>query len=222
MVGSMHFLSRKGPLALVAALSFLVMACVMHQGAEVARHRWWAGLGPVLPHDTFPADCALCHVGQGWETLVEDFEFDHEGETGVPLSGSHAGARCLRCHNDRGPVAIFNAQGCIGCHEDYHYGELGSNCSDCHQQHTWRPVGMIAKHNQTRFPLEGVHVATACQRCHPGGLVGNFLPLDVECVTCHQDDLANAVNPNHIALGWVNRCDRCHIPIIWNQAEINN
>jgi hypothetical protein len=32
---------------------------------------------------------------------------------------------------------------------------------------------------------------------------------------------ARAVNPNHIGLGWVDRCDRCHLPRTWNHAEIN-
>ena len=37
-----------------------------------------------------------------------------------------------------------------------------------------------------------------------------------------ENDLARAVNPNHAGLGWVDRCDRCHLPRTWNQAEINN
>ena len=68
----------------------------------------------MLPHDTFPADCKLCHMGQGWNTLTDDFAFDHEKETGVPLVGAHDQARCLLCHNDRGPVELFASKGCAG------------------------------------------------------------------------------------------------------------
>jgi len=203
------------------ALLFLMAACVTQVRRSVSQHRWWAGLGPVLPHESFPSDCRLCHTGESWNTLVEDFEFDHGSETGVALEGAHREATCLRCHNDRGPVAVFTTQGCAGCHEDVHLGQLGSRCTECHQQQTWRPVGQLERHNQTRFPLVGAHAATACNRCHPGAWVGKFVPTDDKCVTCHRSDLARANNPNHIAVGWVDHCDRCHIPTTWKQAEVN-
>ena len=210
-------------LALVLALGSLTLACVMKFPGGATRHRWWTGLGPVLPHDTFPADCTLCHVGEKWNELREDFEFDHEAETDVQLVGAHARARCLRCHNDRGPVALFQARGCAGCHEDVHQGELGALCTKCHQQQSWEPQGQFAMHNRTRFPLLGVHAGTACRRCHPGAEVGRFQPVDIECLSCHADDLARTANPNHNALGppYTMKCDRCHLPTFWEQAEVD-
>jgi hypothetical protein len=199
-------------------LALLVLACVVNRPSGVARHRWWAGLGPVLPHDDFPADCNLCHVGRQWDTLTNDFEFDHLAETGVPLDGAHQQASCLRCHNDRGPVALFAAEGCGGCHEDIHLGTLSALCTECHIQETWLPVGQIALHNRTRFPLVGTHMGTSCRRCHPGAEIGRFTPTSTECVTCHFDDLNRTTN--HIGLGWVDNCDRCHMPTHWKQAEI--
>ena len=76
------------------ALALMVACAAPPDPATSARYRWWAGLGPVLPHDTFPADCHLCHVGEDWNTLVKGFEFDHERETGVRLEGAHEQARC--------------------------------------------------------------------------------------------------------------------------------
>jgi hypothetical protein len=204
-----------------AWVAFAIVACVARGPRSVEQHRWWMGFGPVLPHETFPADCSLCHVGAKWNTLREDFRFDHEAETGVRLDGAHEQAACLRCHNDRGPVATFTAQGCRGCHEDIHLGRLGPDCTECHRQETWQPFGQVALHNRTRFPLVGVHAATSCRRCHVGAEVGIFVPTDNQCVTCHRDDLARALNPNHVALGWVDRCDRCHIPTTWEEAEID-
>ena len=204
-----------------AAAALLVGACVTRGPESVQQHLWWAGIGPVLPHDSFPADCSLCHVGDDWQTLTEDFTFDHAARTGVALDGAHARAACLYCHNDRGPVAVFAREGCAGCHEDIHLGQLGSNCEKCHHERTWEPFGQVELHYRTRFPLVGVHASTACHRCHPGAEVGKFLPADPECVTCHADDLARAVNPNHAGLGWVDRCNRCHLPRTWQQAEIN-
>ena len=211
--------ARASRLLMALAGLALAFACVTAAPRDLAQYRWWSGLGPVLSHDTFPADCSLCHVGDKWHELRPDFEFDHEAETGYPLVGAHQAALCLRCHNDRGPVKTFAAQGCQGCHEDVHQGDLGKNCAECHHQRSWRPDGMFARHNQTRFPLTGAHARVACRRCHPGAEVGNFLPTDTECVTCHTGDLLRTTN--HVGLGWVDRCDRCHLPTAWPQAEID-
>ncbi|MBL8863663.1 MAG: hypothetical protein JNK02_16860 [Planctomycetes bacterium] len=203
-----------------AAACLVVAACVSHGTDSASLRLWWAGFGPVLPHDTFPGDCKLCHAGGDWSSLRADFAFDHEAETGVRLDGAHAVASCILCHNDRGPAAVFAQRGCAGCHEDVHQGSLGSTCAECHVETSWRAVGQHAMHRNTRFPLTGVHAITACHRCHPGYEAGRFTPTDTECVTCHASDLARAVNPNHAGLGWVDRCDRCHLTRTWNQAEI--
>ena len=199
--------------------AILVAACIAPDRVAGMRHRWWSGLGPVIPHDTFPSECSLCHEGNGWNDLTDDFYFDHEAETGVPLYGAHLDAKCLRCHNDRGPTGVFAAKGCAGCHEDVHMGDLGVNCTDCHDEWTWVPRDMVAMHNKTRFPLTGVHMTTACHRCHPGAFVGNFVPTDTECLTCHYYDLNKANNPPHAALGFVDHCDWCHTPRTWYEAE---
>ncbi len=206
---------------LALVLCYVVAACAMHGEGRLVTNRWAAGLGPVLPHDSFPSDCQICHEGDDWNTIKDDFTFDHEAETGHALTGSHRTASCLRCHNDRGHVDQFTAKGCVGCHEDVHLGQLDPDCTSCHDDLNWRPHGQREAHARTRFPLVGAHATTDCRRCHLGSEVGRFLPVDVECLTCHQADLADAVNPNHIGLGWVNRCDRCHVPLRWNQAEIN-
>lgn len=210
----------KGALWSGLALAFLVLACAVTGPQAVRQHRWWDGFGPVLPHDSFPADCGLCHEGEGWWTLVEGFTYDHAAETGVPLRGAHGQAQCLRCHNDRGPVEVFAAQGCAGCHEDIHLGQIQMGCETCHQETSWRPTGQVELHLRTRFPLIGIHTAVSCRRCHPGAEVGRFRPADPECVSCHAADRDQADNPNHLALGWVDRCDRCHQPTSWNQAEL--
>jgi hypothetical protein len=168
------------------------------------------------------AICATCHEGSTWHAIRKDFAFDHEKETGVPLVGAHSAAECLRCHNDRGPVAEFATQGCVGCHEDVHTGKLGKSCTDCHEQQNWQPGAEIVRHTRTRFPLVGSHTATPCFRCHAGADVGNFDRASVECVDCHRDQLALATNPDHQVQGWTTACDRCHIPTTWTGAGFNH
>jgi len=210
-------------LALAVALGLL--ACAMdggnkHSWKPVAPQQWQDARGPVVPHDTFPRDCSLCHEGQSWHVIRDDFVFDHAQETGVPLLGAHAQAECLRCHNDRGPVAQFAQQGCSGCHEDVHFGKLGDACTVCHLESAvdWRPKAAIAEHALTRFPLAGAHASAACWACHPGAQVGNFDRASTECIACHADDLARAVNPDHQAQGWTDNCQRCHLPTDWSEA----
>ena len=205
-----------GSCGLLSLLALLV-GCASEPRVDFALERYWSGLGPVLPQDDFPGDCRLCHEGAGWHTLNEDFEFDHEAETGVPLRGAHEQAGCLRCHNDRGPVAMFAARGCVGCHEDFHTAELGQDCARCHSEHDWRPIGQVALHARTRFPLVGAHAVADCRRCHTGARYGDFVPTDTECLSCHSDDLLRTTN--HVGLGWTSDCQRCHVPTFWEQAE---
>lgn len=205
------------PTAWICAL-FVLVACAQF----VPQQGWNRSHGPVVPHDSFPADCTLCHTGGDWHTLREDFTFDHEGRTGVALTGAHAAAGCLLCHNDRGPVAQFASRGCAGCHVDPHQGRLGADCKVCHDEVSWRPNEQIALHDRTRFPLVGAHAATACFRCHPGAQVGNFAGAYVQCEQCHQQDLSRARTPDHFVNGWTTDCQRCHTPIGFAPAQFEH
>ena len=66
-------------LVLFFAIGALIAACALNSPRGVEQHRWWSGLGPVLPHTSFPADCKLCHQGTGWNEFVIGFAFDHVG-----------------------------------------------------------------------------------------------------------------------------------------------
>jgi len=202
-------------LLLVAALAVALVSC---KNALTPRQGWNRSYGPVVPHDKFPADCSLCHTTGNWTTIKKEFTFDHEAKAGVPLRGAHRNATCLMCHNDRGPTGMFASRGCGGCHDDPHRSKLGRMCDDCHQEQTWRPKEIIARHNLTRFPLLGAHASTACFKCHPGAQVGNFSGQDTTCTTCHQKDLVTALSPNHVAQNWTTNCQTCHVPIGWKPS----
>ena len=201
---------------LLAILAGALLACISER--EVPVHGWWNERGPVIRHADFPADCTLCHKGKTWTELVEDFEFDHQERTGYALEGAHAQAKCLRCHNDRGPVEIFARQGCGGCHEDIHSRQLGRECETCHGEQDWQPQGQIGEHQRTAFPLQGAHLMVPCWRCHEAAERGFFQGLDRRCEACHRDVLLAVAEPDHQLLGWTNSCDRCHLATSWTQA----
>ena len=167
---------QKTLLVLGALLCSMILGCASGQRTDGDVHRWWQGLGPVIPHDSFPSDCRLCHVGDSWNDLAEDFEFDHAVETGYALEGAHTQAQCLRCHNDRGPVQSFLEQGCAGCHEDWHQGELGQDCQRCHTEQNWRAFGQREMHSRTRFPLTGAHAQGRLSPLSPGCVCRLLLP----------------------------------------------
>lgn len=207
----------------LATICVLMASCVLTRNRrQASRQQWNSERGPVVPHDTFPSDCSLCHEGGQWHKIRADFTFDHAQQTGIALAGAHQQAQCLRCHNDRGPVARFAQRGCVGCHEDVHRGQLGAQCNQCHNERNWIPEGQVVLHNRTRFPLAGAHTAVACFRCHPGAQVGNYLRAPIRCEACHQDDLASAASPDHRAQGWTQNCDRCHLPTTWAGAGFNH
>ena len=217
--------SRSIVLAGTAALCAVLAACpsgLFGRREKVKPQEWDASRGPVIPHDSFPTDCKLCHEGKNWHTIKADFAFDHGKETGVALAGAHAQAECLRCHNDRGAVAVFAKKGCTGCHEDIHRGELDRNCASCHSERTWVPEGVYASHAATRFPLTGTHIAAACSRCHPEAQVGNFRGADPRCESCHLKDVARAKKPDHALLGLTRDCQNCHKPVTWTGARFNH
>ena len=189
---------------------------------DAPRQGWSSRWGPLVSHKTFPGDCGICHVTERWDVLRKDFSFNHEKQTGHPLEGAHATAACLRCHNDRGPVASFAARGCGGCHPDPHTSSLGLDCTRCHEQTSWRPTGLIAEHARTRFPLFGAHAVAPCESCHAGAAAGQFRGAPTECDLCHRAELARATSPDHAASGWTSDCQRCHMPLGWERAFVRH
>jgi hypothetical protein len=65
-------------------------------------------------------------------------------------------------------------------------------------------------HQQSRFPLVGVHASVDCFNCH---LSESFLRYDVigpDCYTCHRGDYESTTQPNHLSSGFSINCTDCH------------
>lgn len=215
--------SRSVERGLFLALCAIVAGAVLVTcGTLTPREGWNERWGPLVPHESFPADCSLCHLPDRWDRLRPDFSYDHGKETGHPLRGAHEHAACLRCHNDFGPVQAYVARGCAGCHLDVHEHQLGAECTLCHDEQSWRPGGLVAEHARTRFPLFGTHAAVACELCHVRAPTGDYRGAPTQCEFCHQDDLSAATSPDHRANGWTTRCERCHFPTTWTGAGFNH
>ena len=52
---------------------------------------------------------------------------------------------------------------CMTCHDDYHRGQLGTACEQCHTVERWKKIHF--DHNkQSRFPLLDKHAVVACTK----------------------------------------------------------
>jgi hypothetical protein len=183
------------------------------------------------------ATCSACHTTAGWHQVGEDElrgRFDHAA--GFPLEGAHADAECSVCHGRpahatesvriRYPPGSEGraypspaAESCASCHIDEHDGEFASSpaggaCDGCHTQDEWYPAGFdVRRHNaESRFRLEGVHVAIPCVACHPGTVASSGasatprfrIGLREACVDCH------AADDPHGGQFEDRPCDACH------------
>jgi hypothetical protein len=135
------------------------------------------------PHKgRFGQDCAVCHSVSSWKTT----KFDHNLSI-FKLEGSHADVRCEQCHVDG--VYKGTPTDCFSCHkkDDEHNGRFGTNCAGCHKPTKWDDANF--DHNLSNFPLTGLHVDLACEKCH---INAQFAGLSTACSSCHADPVFHA------------------------------
>jgi len=160
------------------------------------------------PHgNNFDIDCGTCHSSDDWNNLSQN-TFDHN-QTAFALDGAHKKVNCVYCHTS---LKFTGAKRlCYECHTDYHKNELGNDCSLCHSEHGWDdPVRFIQFHNQTNFPLTGVHAMIDCESCHYNEQQRQYANTPVECSECHLDVFLSTINPDHKKAAFDTHCQTCH------------
>jgi hypothetical protein len=167
--------------------------------------------------------CSTCHVTRSFSAISRT-SFDHDA-TKYPLRGRHASVSCEGCHGrnlaNRTPAFVA----CASCHADPHPGagptaSARSDCATCHTVTGFTPSTFtVARHQQSRYPLEGRHVTVACARCHvterpPQGAAAQStlvraarlqLP-GVTCASCHRDSHRGEL----AARADQGACESCH------------
>lgn len=186
--------------------------------------------------------CQKCHVEhQGRDfTLIYwkngETAFDH-ALTGFTLQGKHATLACRQCHRphfirelhggsdektDSSRTYLGLVPTCVGCHQDEHRGQLGDNCTQCHDQTAWKPAGGF-NHALAKFTLTGKHPTVACIKCHqlmddqPLGSDLSYqkftgLPF-AQCTACHTDTHKGKLGEN---------CASCHSSESWHLVNTVN
>lgn len=85
------------------------------------------------------------------------------------------------------------------------HGNLNIPCQNCHTFSAWKPIRGIPEfdHNQTRYPLRGMHQNVACTQCHTKPV---FTNVGQRCADCHADihrrQFGSSCEQCHTVRGW--------------------
>ena len=100
------------------------------------------------------------------------------------------------------------AQESAGTHSPH--GNLSTPCQNCHTASAWKPIRAVPEfdHNQTRYPLRGMHQSVTCVQCHVKPVFSN---VGQRCQDCHADIHRRQLGAN---------CEQCHTVRGW-QVTVN-
>ena len=88
------------------------------------------------------------------------------------------------------------------------HGNLNVPCQNCHTPNAWKPIRAVPEfdHNQTRYPLRGMHTSVTCTQCHVKPV---FTNVGHRCQDCHADIHKRQLGAN---------CEQCHTVRGWQVA----
>ncbi len=167
----------------------------------------------------FDRNCLTCHNLLAWKPST----FDH-AKTNYPLLGVHKNTDCASCHS-AGIYKGLNTE-CFTCHQvdykkttspNHQTALISQDCVSCHSMNGWKPSTF--DHAKTNFPLIGAHAATNCASCHTSG---KFIGLPSDCYSCHQQDFAKTVAPNHAVAQFSRDCLTCHSMNAWKPSTFSH
>ena len=177
------------------------------------------------PHNgALGADCTTCHTTDNW-LQVNGERFDHN-RTKYPLEGRHAAVSCGKCHGQGRKKPAYAA--CTDCHQDTHLAQATQKpqllaCEKCHTVQDFKPSEFtLTQHEQTKFPLQGAHLATPCLACHIPGTnqKANLSPKYETCTACHKDPHQGKMD--RFTQNKSQACTACHTQDTWRVADFKH
>lgn len=170
-------------------------------------------------------NCLRCHTTQSWK--IADMVQRHQS-TRFPLLGKHSTLPCQTCHTNAARKQFAGTPtDCFGCHqEDFSTARspnhvasgFSTDCMQCHDVTAFR-WGSGFRHELTRFPLTGAHVAASCFACHKNQV---FKSTPTVCVSCHQTEYTLTANPNHVLGNFNHDCVPCHTTTAWMPSTFSH
>jgi hypothetical protein len=187
------------------------------------------------------ASCARCHASTSWKQAAMKAAapgFAHD-RTRFPLRGRHVGVACASCHAPGRGLRLAHAR-CSDCHADAHLGQLAhredrGRCEACHDEDGFVPARFgVDEHAKTAYPLEGAHLAVACDACHPSRLAREITAAargpgggrrtvslrrpSTRCADCHADPHRGEVD----ARAGTGGCASCHRVSSWADTTFDH
>ncbi|MBZ5686791.1 MAG: hypothetical protein LAP86_17335 [Acidobacteriia bacterium] len=98
-----------------------------------------------------------------------------------------------------------NAQALVSGGTHSPHGNLSIPCQNCHTATAWKPIRGVPEfdHNQTKYPLRGMHQSVSCTECHVRPV---FTNVGQRCQDCHADIHKRQLGAN---------CEQCHTVRGW-------
>ena len=176
-------------------------------------------LNPAHQRAGFSLNCESCHTANAvnWKGAL----WEHSAL--FPLRGAHARLICADCHQNELSTPLSTE--CYSCHAadynqtqspDHAAANFSTECQTCHTETSWIPAEF--DHNNTTFPLTGAHVSANCQDCHSDG----YSNIPSDCISCHEQEYNETVNPSHQAAGFPVTCADCHTTSRWEPADFDH
>ncbi len=183
--------------------------------------KWQETVEPPHADAEFDEDCAACHTETDWTPSTWDHDIDSE----YPLTGAHIAKSCILCHQSI-PYSEQSIE-CYACHQatyeateepNHVAGNIPTSCEVCHTTANWESAEI--DHNQTHFPLVGIHAEVECQTCHVDGYT-----LPITCEGCHlsaYQATASSSSPDHGQYGFTMDCLVCHGQVSWKPSSFDH
>jgi len=175
-------------------------------------------------HDNkFGQDCKKCHSEESFHVVKGMKTFDHD-KTDFKLIGKHNLLACKECHKTS-LTAPLKHDHCSSCHADYHNKEfakkgISPDCDQCHTNDGFTAsTYTIEKHNLTKFPLEGAHLASPCMACHKKEGKWTFKHMGRNCIDCHEN-VHKGVMDDKFTMN--NNCTSCHNVTSWKKITFDH
>ncbi len=176
-------------------------------------------------------DCADCHKRVRWFGVADSKRRIVHEKTTYPLEGKHAEVQCQGCHLASLPLKTryraLKHDRCDSCHEDPHAQPDAPpstlDCRECHAVRGFKPSTFtLERHEATRFPLEGRHLAVPCSSCHPSTKADpsrHVWRVDrLNCTDCHENPHGANFQEEIARRG----CSHCHTVDSWNRPTIEH
>lgn len=174
---------------------------------------------------SFGSNCLKCHTESTFKQVDLTGSFDHQ-TTRYPLVGKHVTVNCNSCHlhEDRFKLTTSFDQ-CEDCHSDPHDGIFDKpdrqvTCDQCHNvRGFFPPLFGVLEHRETRFILDGAHLAQPCIFCHFPDDEPMYRWQPLACTSCHDTIHGDQFRDYQQNENW---CENCHKTSEWTDLGFDH